>query len=220
MNWGQANTGTGEFSFTQPIISTNGVVGGDSFAISTTATVDGSHYFWLAFDGNNSTYFRTKDGRNKDYIFYHPNGLKISSINFLMVQGSNEYFTAYNLYASDDNSTYTLLKSASGVSGTNQTIEVNATNFYKYYKFVPTSLYSSTYPNFSIDTITITATYISTALNTITFPYSHSNTNYSYSLSYLNGISGNSYVTKLTNSNLHLQNNSSAAVAYYSTIGY
>ena len=151
-------SGMVEQQWVQPVLSSEGTMGGSSFAVYTNMPIytgQQTYYLWKAFDGNNSTWFRTQNALNNDLILFFPNPTKLETLQFIM--DGNEYFTAYTISGSNDNSSYTTIKTGTG-SGTNQTINVNSTTPYQYYKFTPTSMYSNTYPNWTVYTCNITAT--------------------------------------------------------------
>ena len=153
-------------------------------------------------------------------IMYSPIPINISKLGFL----NNAYTAGYpitggTLYCSDNNSDYTQIgtfTNSNQTSGSTWYKSFEHSNYCYYYKMVLNT--TASYICFSESYIT--ATYISTELNTIVYPYAHSNTNYAYSLAYLNGIFGYSYAKTLTTTGMTLQNNSNADDVSYITIGY
>lgn len=63
--------------FEQPIISSNGTIGGDSFAVSADSDSENAY---KTFDGYNSTYWTVPAGENTYYYFYNPDGLYLFGI--------------------------------------------------------------------------------------------------------------------------------------------
>lgn len=127
---------------------------------------------------------------------------------------------AGTVHASNDNSTWTSLKSWTNNEHTASAwwdIDLSSnTGHYKYYKITVTA--KSSYILWI--ECRITATYLTSVANSITYPQSFTTTNYAYSLAYLNGVFGESYATSKTATGLSLQNNSNATNVYYTAIGY
>ena len=130
----------------QPILTSNGVLGGNSFACQMLNNPVNPAY--LAFDGNTSTNARINSGASSSssFTFYNPEPLKISTI-IINASGNsnNEYMSAGKLYGSNDNSSWTELLTFSGLSYGDYTLDVNSDKSYKYHKFMPTSLCSAGY---------------------------------------------------------------------------
>lgn len=83
----------------QPVLTANGTLGGDSFAVSSNLSD-----FYKAFDDNNDSYI---NGFNENcwFVFYNPNPLKVSAIE--MLSTSADYTPrAGTLEYSDDNATW------------------------------------------------------------------------------------------------------------------
>ena len=130
----------------QPILTSDGVLGGNSFACQMLNNPVNSAY--LAFDGNTSTNARINSGASSSssFTFYNPEPLKISTI-IINASGNNnnEYMSAGKLYGSNDNSSWTELLTFSGLSYGDYTLAVNSDKSYKYHKFMPTSLCTAGY---------------------------------------------------------------------------
>lgn len=152
-----------ETTFAQPVLSSDGTLGGNSFAVYADR-VYLTNYAYLAFDNNSSTNFNCDDGAGHYLIFYNPVPLKVSQLSITNRYDYNYTVTGYILYGSNDNSNWTLL-----VSGTNNITNAGATynvaipesnrGFYKYYKFYTTATNAG---NFSMSFMQISATYIAT----------------------------------------------------------
>lgn len=131
--------GAAECTFLMPNLSSNGTLGGSSFAVSASGEYD-VNYAWKGADSILSTQWNIISA-SAYYIWYNPSVLKVSQINMTNMNngGYVNPIGAYTLYGSNDNSTYTAL-----VSGTNTVSTVNGTwniivpeanrGFYKYYK--------------------------------------------------------------------------------------
>lgn len=212
MNYGYASTSSQEVNFVQPILSSNGTFGGNSFAVAAKdERYSASGLTYNAFDNDSSTYAFLVAGTNW-VKWYNPIPIKCTKI-YINADAS---MTSLNLQASDDNATWIdLTISASSITSGN--ITVTNSNYYKYYKL---NYYRSGSASIKIYTITITATYITEATNAIVYPYAHSSNDYSYSLSYFGGIMGNSYANSLTSTGMTLFENSNASKVCYMTMGY
>lgn len=222
MNYGKTSLASQEVSFVQPALSSNGTIGGDSFAVSGTTKYDTGYELWHLFDNDSSTVYAS-NGLPANIVFYNPIAIKITSLT--ITNGTTTYIRAFKnwvVYGSNDNNTYTQLTSGTNSTtstNTSWTINLNAnTNYYKYYKIYISSSHGDGIIEAS--NITITGTYITSALNDIIFPMAHTNTDYSYSLAYFGDAPGNSYAASLSITGISLQENSKATGVYYMTMGY
>jgi len=143
--------------FIQPILSSSGTIGGDSFAVtSIPAYGDGyATYYPFAIDANQDlgrTWAVYDD--DADYIMYNPTPLCITNIQ-ITNRNESPYSRAIEsgkAYASNDNSTWTELTTfTNNMLGTNQVWDINLstnTDYYKYYKlavhnsYQPDNLYA------------------------------------------------------------------------------
>lgn len=122
-------------SWTRPNLSSDGTLGGSSFAVSRTGgsgtTLTGSTY--ASMDGNASTSCKfTYSSNGSSYTFYNPNPLLLTSIQFSYYDGNSAYGVKKgNLQASDDNSAWTTLAT---FNSNLSTWTINATKHYKYFK--------------------------------------------------------------------------------------
>lgn len=157
---------TVESSWTQPVLSANGTLGGDSFACSPSSTEEYLNWYpaWKAFDNTNSTAWSCV-GSTGHMIFYNPAALKVSSIkitnptNNSGILNFHSVATAGNIQASNDSTNWIQIATytnSSTTSGQTWTINVNSSNFYKYYKIEITS--SSNNNNTCLAEVAITAT--------------------------------------------------------------
>lgn len=217
INYGQAAVSSQEVDFVQPVLTADGTLGGNSFAVSATSSIKNAIY--SPFDGTTNTSWLSANASPQTYTFYNPQGLKILSIITENTdRGGWGHITDGTVDGSNDNANWTTLKSFSGVGSGKQTVTINSPAFYKYHRIVATK---STYANhMQLVKLTLNATYMTQAINNITFPCAFTTTNYAYSLSYLNGVFGESYATNLTTTGMTLQNNSSADAVYYIAVGY
>ena len=157
-----------EYPWTQPVLSANGTLGGDSFAVYASEHFS-SCYPYCAVDGVNITSYKngnqwlSQDG--VDFIFYNPIPLKVSTLEIKGGYGSTYNYRAYQgtVSASDTNSNYTQIGSWSVSSTTAATVSITVDlstneNYYKYYKLHPSTFINSTY--WGISELYITATYL------------------------------------------------------------
>lgn len=153
--------GNTETTWTQPVLTSNGVLGGDTFAVYASNNYDATTYpIYKSFDGNTSTIWYNSTAP-VDVIFYNPKPLKVTNIQCQnRTDTSNYAFTAGTVYGSNDNVTYTEISTFTN-SDTSQggiwNIDLSSnTNSYLYYKIS----FSSATTNGVGANFTITATYI------------------------------------------------------------
>lgn len=159
--------------FVQPVLSADGTMGGDSFAvaISDYSSLGGSAYY--AFDGTTSTkvytYASSAVGCSFNLVMYNPKSLKVSKLSITNNADSPCLpVVNYAVYGSNDNSTWTEL-----VTGTNTNttvagtwnINITTDNYYKYIKFacLSGSPHSSGYYA-QVSEVKISATYKDSAI--------------------------------------------------------
>ena len=155
-----------ETSFNQSDLSENGVLGGDSFAVSLSnwSRHPNGVDAYLAVDSSklgNGTQILSNT-LPCDFVFYNPNPLKVSKLNIVNRQAGDCWTTkAGVIYGSNDNNNWihiTTFKNttATGASG-NFDILVNSNTAYKYHKIQITECYGY---GASIANLTITATQV------------------------------------------------------------
>ena len=118
-------------SWTRPDLSSNGVLGGNSFAVA----IVGSSYngdAYQSFDGSTSTSFRPYAGNG--LIFYNPIPLNITNL-ACDVAYSNEGISVGTLYASNDNTNWDLISNNIG-GGQTWSNSITMTGYYKYFKLM------------------------------------------------------------------------------------
>lgn len=156
--------GAAELTFTRPNLSTNGSMGGSSFAVASNIFTSN---IYLLFDGNSSTALETGavvSGINID--IYNPQALKIPQLGILNWQGVHAPASG-NVYGSNDYSNWTLLKPYTNNNGTDSgtwyiNIDSVNQNFYKYYRLNIASTISNQYFNCR-EIYVNNATYIATS---------------------------------------------------------
>lgn len=105
----------------QPVLTANGTMGGDNFAVTT----------YQAWDGNASTFAQFFTNGENETFFYNPRPLKISTMKFTYYPTC--WISKGEIYGSNDGSSYTLLTEFSHNSNS-ETVEVNNETPYKYFK--------------------------------------------------------------------------------------
>ena len=140
----------------QPILSANGTLGGDSFAVEASNTYS-SNYAWKAFDDvSANTYWSpgtTSTLAKTYYTFYNPEPLNVTQIECVCT--ANNYWSSIDsVEGGNDGTNWTsITKSSSGKPTI--TCVLNNSEFYKYYKIA----FNKTENNsLRVKNITITAT--------------------------------------------------------------
>ena len=123
--------GSGSKSFSQPILTENGTMGGSSFAVSADHETNGNNPAWYAFDGNDNTYWR--GGNVPGYIdFYNPKAMVVKNIRWGFFYS---YPTSGNVQGSNNGSTWeNIIDWTNGVNGDFDIDLSSNTTAYKYYR--------------------------------------------------------------------------------------
>lgn len=150
-----------ETTFSQPVLSANGTLGGSSFAVIASSDFSVSYLEYMACDSTTSTSWLGSGKTSEYFIFYNPNALKVSNLNIRNRADYSYAITSYTILGSNNNSNWVTL-----TSGTNTNTAANGVwdiaipsgnrDFYKYYKIYCAD--SAEHP--CITTLIITATYI------------------------------------------------------------
>ena len=126
--------------FVQPTLTSNGAVGGTSFAVesSNTSSAGGASAArdpYRSFDGNSATKWGKNNSANGWLTFYNPRALKVSSIIYNpSTDYAGEDYGNIEISASYDNQNWTNLFSGTLVANKTQTFDVNSSDYYKYYR--------------------------------------------------------------------------------------
>ena len=126
--------------FVQPILTANGTMGGDKFAVAVDSRYD-DYSAYKALDGDTSTSWQSNGTTAAGTYFkmYNPNPLNITKI---VWSGTPKYgtITAGIVYGSNDDIDYVELATFSGGTTSSGTMDLSSnTNYYKYYKITPTT---------------------------------------------------------------------------------
>lgn len=121
-------------TFNRPNLSSNGVLGGNAFAVS--ASNEATAY--SAVDSSTSTSWYSIYGSSDNwYVIYNPNALYINSVKFTW-QSYSYRATKIVLQGSNDGQNWKALGTYSTTSSSTYTLNTGGVGFYKYYKFVLT----------------------------------------------------------------------------------
>ena len=152
-------------NWTQPNLSSNGSMGGDSFAVSSNRVQLSGNDVYKAFDGVTSggNYFHTESGTKTGYIdIYNPVPIKITGFTIYNQNGSaNRASSAGIIYGSDNGLDWTQIttytNSVQTAGGTwNISLSSNS-KYYNYYRIESTAGGSDSY--WTINEIKISATH-------------------------------------------------------------
>lgn len=138
-------------AFSQPVLSANGTIGENAFAVEPSAQLSG-YEGYKAFDDTTSTFWAPVSATNpagQYIIIYNPNELNITSIDMRNRSDSaNNAITSGIIYGSNDGTSWTEIttftNSVSTAGGTWLIDLSGNTDYYKYYKlYISTGGYSS-----------------------------------------------------------------------------
>ena len=153
-----------ESPWTQPVLTSNGTLGGNKFAVQSKSNTSGSYHDWQAFDGNVNTWWisgetGTNADANANYYIYNPVPLHITNI---YVNGGSYYyegrFNKLVVFGSNDNSNYTLIDNIQTTLQSTYNLQIKNNKGYKYYKFNFQNTNNPSPGYISIKEITLTAT--------------------------------------------------------------
>lgn len=138
-NFGEEDPGTSipgsVVDFNVYPLSSNGTLGGDSFAVS--ANDDGSHYAYYAFDQNSDTYWRY-GASSGSFTFYNPEAIIVNQI---LYSPYYSYPTAGEIRGSNNGSDWTTITSFTNDVNSTFTIDLSSNNTaYKYYQIYISSV--------------------------------------------------------------------------------
>lgn len=131
-----------EWAFQQPILTANGTLGGDSFAVAS-YNAEANYPIWQGFDGSTSTnWLSNGDASSTYFIFYNPIPIKVTSLQITNRTGVDQQYNrairSGTVYGSNDNETYTqigIFTNSDYTIGSIWSIDLSTnTNYYKYYK--------------------------------------------------------------------------------------
>lgn len=117
--------------FIRPNLTSNGTLGGNSFAVSASYAMS-NYPAYYAVDSNASSFWGTSASTNT-FIFYNPTALNVTKI--VLKCGNGYSIASVTVAGSNNNSSYTnITSSASGTGTTTVTVTLSNTAYYKYYR--------------------------------------------------------------------------------------
>lgn len=123
----------------QPVLSANGTLGGDSFAVSATTQYDGNYAAWKAVNGVKDTYaWLSSNGvRSADYIFYNPTAILVKKLTITNRGGTDVCcITTGTMYGSNDNENWTELTTfTNDITAINGEWDIELPSNYTAYKY-------------------------------------------------------------------------------------
>lgn len=126
--------------FKQPILSSNGVMGGDSFACNQSSYLAIDRLAWKAFNADNTTdgdSWHSANGHPAWIEWYNPKPLLISSIQVRNRDSDGSFINSYTVSYSDDGTTYTSCKTGKSPNQTAYalwSISIDEANPHKYWR--------------------------------------------------------------------------------------
>ena len=149
-------------SWTQPVLSSNGIIGGNSFAVTASSYYDSPRQPFNAFDGQNaaeSNCWHAASGFPQWLEWYSPEPLKYSNIKILNRTNNGNAIKDYQIQISDDGNNWeTILTGTNTVSDAASEWNINLSSIQpitKYMRIYITTGYDSNYV--VIGEVTITA---------------------------------------------------------------
>lgn len=167
-NSGTAKTLLIEEQWVQPLLSANGTLGGNSFAVAASSEYSTSYQAYMAFRGDfDTSYWHSASQTDNNWYltFYNPTALKVSKLD-ITIYSTSHIPSGGKLQGSNNGTSWTDVCNFTNTTATNQSDKFvidarNNTTFYKYYRILFTGS-SSTYVN--VGEVVIWATYLVSSL--------------------------------------------------------
>lgn len=122
------------FDFERPNLTANGELGGDSFAVWASSSVNSNSPAFRAVDDKTSTHWWCNEDTPK-YVLYNPKALKVSQLEITYYADSTSYQSeTITVQGSHNNLYWDDLVSVEYESGKTRNIEVNSNKYYKYHR--------------------------------------------------------------------------------------
>lgn len=132
-------------NWTQPVLTSNGVIGSNSFAVSETGSWESSDPAFQAMDNNTGTVNIFQKGTGYYFQFYNPNPLNVTNLNITNFAGDawgTRALTAGSIMASNNGIDFVeLLTYSNSVTGGSASWNIDLstnTGYYKYYRIIAT----------------------------------------------------------------------------------
>lgn len=159
-----------ELPWTQPVLSANGTIGGNSFACAASSEYNSNMLAYKAFDGNSSSYWYASSSSLPQWLeLYNPIPLKITEIQIdggihdNLTGSYDGQPTSFQIQVSEDGVNWTTIYNGTNSSHLERiTVNINENNGYGYWRLYITGMYTN-YGSFGytgIRELTITATQI------------------------------------------------------------
>lgn len=150
--------------FSQPLLTSDGTLGGNSFAVSTNNYYSAEYAAYKAFNGNLGDGYSSNVNPSNQTIyltFYNPAALSVSELRFTNVPAglTSSSPKDFSVQGSNDNSSWVTIGSFTNTNNTNgATWPISLSGgFYKYHRLAITSA-NTTQPYVNIGEISISAT--------------------------------------------------------------
>lgn len=123
----------GSLRFIRPSLTSNGTLGGNSFAVTATPNFS-SNPAYYAVDSSANTFWTGGSGTTISYVFYNPTALNVTEI-ILTCTNATHSPASVVVKGSNNNSSYTdISSSVSGTGTATITITLSNVAYYKYYR--------------------------------------------------------------------------------------
>lgn len=156
-----------EEPFTRPNLTENGTMGESSSACEA-SSVGNSYPAYRAFDNDDSTFWQSSpklgSSREEWITFYNPTPIKLTSVTITHGWSGLYCIKTGYIQGSNDNSSWNDLATINTSSTSTLTVDLNNTEFYKYYRFYATTVSGwnggdGTWYCWEIKNISMTGTY-------------------------------------------------------------
>ena len=145
-------------AFTQPTLSTNGTIGGSSFAVKGSSEQTGyGRYAWKAVDGNTSTFWGSSVSNQGWLEIYNPNPLNITSVSWQNYNASYRP-TTMRIYGGNTEESLQVLMDFSNFSTSSATTTINMSSNTGYYKIYRFETLGQAYSNTSLTCVELSIT--------------------------------------------------------------
>ncbi len=142
-------------TWTQSVLSANGTIGGDSFAVAASTESSSNYPAWKAFDSNSSTYFRSStNDANKWLEFYSQTAVVVTRVD--ITNASDYFIQGWEFQYSDDGAAWSVLTSGTSTAGATDEWGFDVTNSgaHKYYRL---KVLSASATSFAVAEMSVTA---------------------------------------------------------------
>lgn len=148
-------------TFVQPILTENGIIGGNTFACAALNT-DTRTAPYMAFDSNKANAFTAgwlSKATNNYFEWYNPKALNISKLEIQYMTSNSSavgYLTSWTIQASNDGETFIDILSGTDGNFGLTTINIQHSGYYKYWRLLPLTWSDEWYCIVNMDIIATT----------------------------------------------------------------